>query len=214
MATHRERVTDSAPHTVDMRLVGLCQLRCAWCWGPEHLRTGSVSADEWQRIIAKLYRRGTKQIVIGGGEPTLSKALRPCVTTAKELGLKVTLSSNGIGLAAFEDVLTLIDDLGIPIDGSTPAMNDRMRDRSLRHEAWDKAINAIVLTQGLASSGRSQAQVTIRTVIARPTSATSRGSPTPFATRASTSGPPGSRCTKLSRSDLTSRTSTSTPNGL
>jgi hypothetical protein len=26
----------SAPHTVDLRLNGTCQLRCEWCWGPEH----------------------------------------------------------------------------------------------------------------------------------------------------------------------------------
>jgi MoaA/NifB/PqqE/SkfB family radical SAM enzyme len=43
-----------------------------------------------------------------------------------------------------------------------------MRDRSLRHDAWEKAVDGILLTQSLAASDRSRAQVTIRTVVARP----------------------------------------------
>lgn len=164
----RERISDSGPHTVDLRIVGLCQLRCAWCWGPDHMRTGSISPEQWQRILAKLHTRGTRQIVLSGGEPTLSPALRPCVETAKALGLRVTLSSNGLRLAAFEDVLTAIDDLGIPLDGSTPAVNDLMRARSLRHQGWEKAVDAVLLAQRLTRAGKSSARVTVRTVIARP----------------------------------------------
>lgn len=164
----RQRLADSAPHTVDIRFLGLCQLRCAWCWGPEHMRTDGLSPEQWQKIIAKLKVRGTRQLVFSGGEPTLSKALRPALAAAKDLGMRVTLSSNGIRLRAFEDVVAAIDDLGIPVDGSTPVVNETMRARSINQGAWEKAIDAIVMTQSMVRQGRSRAQVTVRTVIARP----------------------------------------------
>jgi MoaA/NifB/PqqE/SkfB family radical SAM enzyme len=86
----RGETSSGAPHTVDLRLTGQCQLRCDWCWGPEHSRKGNVTPDQWQETISKLARSGTKQIVFSGGEPTLSKALRPGLETAKDNKLDVT----------------------------------------------------------------------------------------------------------------------------
>lgn len=158
----------AAPDTVDVRLLGTCQLRCEWCWGPEHARRGSVSAEHWCRRLRQLAGLGTTQAIISGGEPTLSPILRPVVHCAKASGLKVTLSTNGIKLPEHTDLLPFIDDIGIPVDGSTVAMNERMRKGSARFQGWERAINAIKLVQEMNRSGESGALITIRTVVARP----------------------------------------------
>lgn len=164
----RVQQADAAPDTVDLRLTGACQLRCPFCWGPEHRRSGAVTPDQWVETIGRLAGVGTTQIVLSGGEPTLSKSLEACVTAAKRHGMSVTLSTNGINLARFDAVLRLIDDLGIPLDGSTPDMNERMRTRSRVHDAWRHALGAMLLIQEMHRAGRSAAMLTVRTVIARP----------------------------------------------
>lgn len=156
------------PHTVDLRLVGTCQLRCAWCWGPEHFRRGNVSGSLWAATLEELAERGTRQVIISGGEPTKSPALRQTVRAARGAGLSVTLSTNGILLPEFTDVIEVLDDIGIPVDGSTPLVNDRMRKGSLRFHGWEKAIAAIALVQKMWRVGASDAMVTVRVVVARP----------------------------------------------
>lgn len=158
----------SAPHTVDLRLLGTCQLRCEWCWGPEHYRRGTVSGSLWAATLEALAERGTRQLTISGGEPTKSAALRPVVQAARRGRMAVTLSTNGILLPEFMDVVEVIDDVGIPVDGSTPLMNDRMRKGSLRFHGWEKAIAAIRLVQEMRRAGDSNAATTVRVVIARP----------------------------------------------
>lgn len=158
----------SAPHTVDLRLLGTCQLRCEWCWGPEHFRRGTVSGSLWAATLEALAERGTRQVTISGGEPTKSPALRQTVQAARRGGMSVTLSTNGILLPEFTDVVEVIYDVGIPVDGSTPLMNDRMRKGSLRFQGWEKAIAAIGLVQKMRRAGVSNAMVTVRVVVARP----------------------------------------------
>ncbi|MGF7229707.1 MAG: radical SAM protein [Candidatus Saccharibacteria bacterium] len=157
-----------APHTVDLRVTGQCQLRCDWCWGPEHSRKGGVTPAQWQKTLGYLAARGTKQVVFSGGEPLLSKSLRPGIEAAKSNGLNVTLSTNGILLEKNRDILASVDDLGIPIDGSNPSTNNEMRRWSDRHNGWAKAIGAIRLAQEMRQAGESSVAVTARTVIARP----------------------------------------------
>jgi Fe-coproporphyrin III synthase len=164
----RGETTSGAPHTVDLRLTGQCQLRCDWCWGPEHFRKGDITPEQWQETIGRLAVAGTEQVVFSGGEPTLSKALRPGIETAKANDLRVTLSTNGILLARNRDLLQSIDDLGIPIDGSNPEVNNRMRRWSERHDAWQKAVEAILLAQAMNREGEANVAVTARTVIGRP----------------------------------------------
>jgi MoaA/NifB/PqqE/SkfB family radical SAM enzyme len=157
-----------APYSVDCRLTGACQLRCAWCWGPAHSSSARIRAVDWVAIVAALAQRGTRHVVFSGGEPTLSNALRSSVEAAARHGLLITLSTNGIRFAAYSDILGQLNEIGIPIDGSTPQMQAAMRGRSERHGAWKEAIQAIRIAQAARAAGESRAQITVRTVIARP----------------------------------------------
>lgn len=158
----------SAPHSVDLRITGTCQLRCAWCWGPEHSRRGTVESDEWEDVLKVLAERGTRQLILSGGEPTKSASFRRVVKAARRASLSITLSTNGIQLADFRDVLGDLDDIGIPLDGSTPDVNDAMRRGSKRFEGWEKALGAMRLVQDAVRRGDSHARLTARVVVARP----------------------------------------------
>ncbi len=164
----RGETQSGAPHTADLRITGLCQLRCDWCWGPEHFRKGDVAPEEWSETIGRLAMGGTQQLVFSGGEPLLSKALRPGIQAAKDHDLRVTLSTNGILLGKNSDILRSVDDLGIPIDGSTPDVNDAMRTWSVRHDAWKRGVEAIRLAQSMKQEGETAVTITSRTVIAKP----------------------------------------------
>ena len=164
----RNGVATAAPDTVDLRLVGTCQLRCEWCWGPEHFRRGSIDEETWAVTLDELAQRGTRQVIISGGEPTRSPLLGPVVKAARDSGLAVTLSTNGIYLGQFKDVVALVQDVGIPVDGATPEMNERMRKGSLRFRGWERAIAAIRLVQEMRETGLTTARVTVRVVVARP----------------------------------------------
>lgn len=59
--------TQRFPSTVDLNLLGRCNLNCAWCWGPEHDATEPIRLDEWKTIVAKLQQLGTKNVIITGG---------------------------------------------------------------------------------------------------------------------------------------------------
>lgn len=150
-----------APHSVDINLTGRCQLRCNWCWGPEHNLHESVTETQWGGLIGQLAEDGTSQIVFTGGEPLMAQPLPNMLRLAKELDIRTTLSTNAILLAERSELLQYVDDLGIPLDGATAGMNDTMRERSARHGAWGKAIDGIRLAQAF------DVPVTVRTVVSR-----------------------------------------------
>jgi MoaA/NifB/PqqE/SkfB family radical SAM enzyme len=161
-ARFRETMVDPrCPATVDISLTGRCQLRCAWCWGPRHDQPEQFDEHAWELALRRLVHHGTEHVVFTGGEPLISPHLPRMLALAKSLELRVTLSTNAILLASKSLVLNFLDDLGIPIDGSTPAVHDLMRARSDRYGGWAKALDGILLGQ------RHGVPVTVRTVLTR-----------------------------------------------
>jgi MoaA/NifB/PqqE/SkfB family radical SAM enzyme/ADP-ribose pyrophosphatase YjhB (NUDIX family) len=152
-----------APRSVDISLTGRCQLRCSWCWGAEHDLAETVTTAQWATLLDNLAERGTKHIVFTGGEPLTYRHLPALLARCQLAGMRTTLSTNGIALGTnLEWVLRHVDDLGIPIDGSTPEVNATMRAGAAETRGWERAIAAIRL--GL----NAQVATTVRTVIARP----------------------------------------------
>jgi MoaA/NifB/PqqE/SkfB family radical SAM enzyme len=156
----RDTVDDPrCPATVDLSLTGRCQLRCAWCWGPRHDQPEQFDELAWESALRRLAHHGTDHVVFTGGEPLISPHLPRMLALAKSLNLRVTLSTNAILLAGKTPVLQFLDDLGIPVDGSTPAVHNLMRARSDRYGGWAKAVDGVLLGQ------RHGIPVTVRTVL-------------------------------------------------
>ena len=136
-----------APPVVDIALTGQCQLRCNFCWGPEHEESQRVAVTQWKRLLDRLACDGLRRVVFTGGEPLLFRGLDELLRACRSLGVMTTLSSNGILLSRQAHLLRHTDHLGIPIDSSSVDHADEMRPRSARHGAWFKAIEAMRLAQ-------------------------------------------------------------------
>lgn len=151
------------PNTVDIEINGVCNLACAWCWGPVHSPTiETVSNDEWISIIPKLYEHGTRSIIITGGEPLLRTDLISVIRAIKKYDMRVTLSTNGTLLPPLLPILPFIDDIGLPIDGSDHGSNAKMRiseNKNLRH------LESVLKTIQYVHTNHPQIRLTIRTVV-------------------------------------------------
>ncbi|MCP4674539.1 MAG: radical SAM protein [Deltaproteobacteria bacterium] len=85
---------DRSPFIATLKLTYRCNLTCVHCaWSREKSR--EITTTEWKDRIDDLRRRGVVHFVFEGGEPTLRDDLGELVDHAREVGGKVTLSTNG-----------------------------------------------------------------------------------------------------------------------
>lgn len=153
-----------APETVDMNINGVCNLNCKWCWGPVHNAKEDVTLNEWKNLAYELKRLGTKNVVFTGGETLLKKELPELACYTKtELGLRTTLSSNGLlMIKRGASILPFITDVGLPLDGHTVEINAIMRIGTILH--FSKVLEAIKFIQ----TNFEKTNLTVRTVAAAP----------------------------------------------
>jgi MoaA/NifB/PqqE/SkfB family radical SAM enzyme len=103
-----------------------------------------LSVADWNKIIKELAASGTKAVIVTGGEPLLYQGLENICLCAKEQGLRVILSTNGILLPTVgQAILPTLDEVGIPIDGSWSKSNNKLRPSPLNEDHFSKAIEAI-----------------------------------------------------------------------
>ena len=69
-----------------------CNLKCEMC---KHWRESPISMDRFREIISDLAQLGCKKIHFSGGEPMLRPQLPDLVEHATQLGMHVTLTTNG-----------------------------------------------------------------------------------------------------------------------
>lgn len=104
-------------------------MKCEWCYVPFEAPTAreAVVASVVQRIA----HLGFARLTIGGGDPFQYRFLGRTLQLAKSLGLIVHVDTHGLGLRESEETLDMlhstIDLLGLPVDGSSAAVHDRMR---------------------------------------------------------------------------------------
>src|SRR5665811_862736 len=110
------------PSSVDFMLLGSCDLKCSFCFGPQH-EMPAIQNDKAISIVNKLASNGVERVVFTGGEPTLIDGLPDILKAAKDRGLTTVLSTNGILLASNEELLDKIapnlDWIALPLEGDT-----------------------------------------------------------------------------------------------
>ena len=150
------------PKTVDINPTSKCQLKCSFCWGPDHNIPDNLSTTDWFRVISFFADHGTDSIVFTGGEPLLRHDILQLVKHAKESGMRVTLSTNTLLLPKIgSDLLPLIDEIGIPMDASNKEANGLMRRGPIN--GFDRQIDALLTVK----KNYPAVGVTIRTVISK-----------------------------------------------
>ncbi|MEK7564602.1 MAG: radical SAM protein [Patescibacteria group bacterium] len=152
-----------APQAVDFNVIGACNLNCTWCWGPDHKVKHTLTAQHWIDAGKQLKTHGTENIIISGGEPLLRKDLLEIIAGLKALDLRVTLSTNGMFLLVGEnkELLKYLDEIGLPLDGSTQNMNSAMRKGS--QKSFELSLQAMRYVQ----EHHPNIKLTIRTVLSK-----------------------------------------------
>ena len=79
-----------------------CNLKCEMCKHWRETREPPISMERFREIITELGELGCKKIHFSGGEPMLRPQLSDLVEHATQLGMRVTLTTNG----------TLVDKVG------------------------------------------------------------------------------------------------------
>ena len=77
-------------------VTGMCQLSCTHCYagsGPDGTH-GTMTADEWERVLTDAAALGTAMVCFIGGEPTLYDFLPRLVRHALHLGMQAEVYSN------------------------------------------------------------------------------------------------------------------------
>lgn len=91
-----QSVSFEAISFLELEITGLCQLKCRHCYadsGPESDH-GTMSADDWERVIDDAHALAVDTVQFIGGEPTLHPELPRLVRYALGKGLKADVYTN------------------------------------------------------------------------------------------------------------------------
>ncbi len=100
---------DGVVETICIRILRRCNLQCAHCWA-ESSPGGKdeLSANVIRDFLERMKKIGLRHVSVSGGEPSLHSELADIIESATELGLYVTVTTNG---TRQERLLNAIDKL-------------------------------------------------------------------------------------------------------
>jgi pyruvate formate lyase activating enzyme len=94
-----------------------CPWRCRYCHNPGLIASRGDNEIPWQQVMAFLRRRQglLDGVVFSGGEPTLQVDLPDAIRDVRALGFKVGLHTGGMVEKRLQDVLPLVDWVGLDV---------------------------------------------------------------------------------------------------
>ena len=102
IATEKDNIRDAVlyarpfrPLYVKIKVIYGCNLKCEMCKHWRETREPPVSMERFKEIISELAELGCKKVHFSGGEPMLRPRLPELVEHASNLGIRVTLTTNG-----------------------------------------------------------------------------------------------------------------------
>ncbi len=96
----KQSINKHRPVSATLELTPLCNMNCDMCYvhlnNTEMKRHGKMlETDEWLKIIEQIKSAGVLFIMITGGEPLLYPGFKEIYLKLKELGMIVTVNTNG-----------------------------------------------------------------------------------------------------------------------
>lgn len=133
------------PPLVGWEITSQCNLTCPHCFSAAAKRPhDEMGTEECREVVKDMARIGVGHIGWTGGEPLLRQDLEELIALAKSLGMKSSITTNGVPLDE-KRALSLKEAgnhaIQISLDGSTPEQNYKMR-RTTEEEFY-KIIEAI-----------------------------------------------------------------------
>lgn len=103
-----------------------CNMLCPYCYRVGNTK-GNVSLESAKRYVDYLVKHGCKTINLTGGEPLLNYEWKNIIKYCVNKGLLVILSTNGLLLDLYDEILNQVAVLSLPLDGGTPGVNSKTR---------------------------------------------------------------------------------------
>ncbi|MCX5785613.1 MAG: radical SAM protein [Elusimicrobia bacterium] len=118
--------------TIMFSVTNRCQCACARCavQGGENAAGPELAGEEIKKLIAEAARLGAREVSFFGGEPLLREDLPDMIRFTRGLGLRATLTTNGLlldGAAAAKLAEAGLNRAGISLDDPSPEVHDRER---------------------------------------------------------------------------------------
>jgi len=117
-----------------------CNLeRCGYCFGP--LQEDKASPKRDIQLAKVLVESGVKEVILGGGEPTLAKNLEEVMGILKDGSIYISLHTNGLLLRdkKLDRWKGLVDNIALPIDAV-----DRNVQKHLRGKGFMKVFDNLM----------------------------------------------------------------------
>lgn len=122
-----------------------CQLQCTHCYtnsSPHLSKDGELPAERWIQLVEEFVENGGEKILFTGGEALVYKGCIDIMRRAHDLGLEVTLFSNGMLIPRYLNQLKEVADIvQISVDGPSAESHDAIRGKN----SFKRAIRAIRL---------------------------------------------------------------------
>jgi len=105
------------PTNVMLAVTNRCNSHCRYCNIPTRDHRDMTTAEIF-RLIDEMWKQGTKRLGIWGGEPLLRDDIGQIISHAHDIGMYVSVDTNGILLREKVGVLKKLDHLVISMDGN------------------------------------------------------------------------------------------------
>ena len=122
-------MTGKRPYRAIFNFAHRCAMSCEWCY----VSFGNVPASKFMAlsVVERIAELGFASITVGGGDPFQYRFAPELLRHAKSLGLFVHVDTHGRSIQQTDESAELIEStidlLGLPIDGSSPSVHDKMR---------------------------------------------------------------------------------------
>lgn len=133
---------ENEENNVYIYLTNNCNQRCRHCYMyAGDVKIDELTAEQWCNILDKLASSGIEGVTFTGGEVTVFKGYEKVIKYAHEIGLLVTVLSNGIlwDDKKIEELHCYIDEIQISIDGYDANSYYDVR----QYDGFDKAISCV-----------------------------------------------------------------------
>ena len=124
-------------------LTNNCNERCKHCYMyAGDIKIEEMPPDVWKRVLFEYKACGGEGVTFTGGEVTVYKGFETVLRYAHELGLKVTILTNGIlwGEQDIQRCTHYIDEVQISIDGYDRESYFKVR----QFDGFDRAVSALI----------------------------------------------------------------------